>query len=119
MNDTRTGMTTIRDSPILRERDTCWRREHAARMAVIVDAEAYFLHVQSAILQARHTIMLIGWDFDARIVLNRDDGDAVPCKLGHLLSRAVRRTPACTCTSCAEIWASSAFRSGAARRFSC
>lgn len=78
-------------TPILREGETCWRRERAGRMAVIVDAEAYFAHVQEAILQARHSILLIGWDFDARIRLNRGRGDPAPLDpLGRLLSHVVR-----------------------------
>jgi len=63
-------------------------------VAVIIDAEAYFTHVQSAMLQARHSILLIGWDFDARIVLNRNRGDrAVAYKLGRLLSHLIHRRP--------------------------
>ena len=82
------------DGPILREGDTCWRREHAGRMAVIIDAEAYFAHVQEAILQARHSILLIGWDFDARIRLNRGPGDPAPFDpLGRLLSHVVSCRP--------------------------
>ncbi len=71
------------EDPILRESETCWRREQARRMAVIIDAAAYFAHVQATILQAGHSILLIGWDFDARILLNRDPGDPVaPDRLG-------------------------------------
>ncbi|NPD68978.1 phospholipase (plasmid) [Lichenicola cladoniae] len=82
------------DGPILREDDTCWRREKAGRLAVIIDAENYFTHVQQAILQARHSILLIGWDFDARIKLNRNPGDAVSIDpLGRLLSHVVRHRP--------------------------
>jgi len=62
------------DGPILREGETCWHREQAGRMAVIIDAEAYSAHVQQALLQARHSILLIGWDFDTRILLTRGPG---------------------------------------------
>ncbi len=82
------------DGPILCEGETCWRREQAGRMAVIIDAEAYFAHVQAAILQARHSILLIGWDFDARIKLSRaPGGPAPPDPFGRLLSHVVRRRP--------------------------
>jgi len=84
----------MNDGPILRERETCWRREQAGRMAVIIDAEAYFAHVHEAILQARHSILLIGWDFDARILLIRGPGAPAPLDpLGRLLSHVVRRRP--------------------------
>ncbi len=82
------------DGPILRERETCWRREQAGRMAVIIDAEDYFAHVHEAILHARHSILLIGWDFDARILLIRGPGAPAPLDpLGRLLSHVVRRRP--------------------------
>ena len=45
----------------------CWRIERADRLAVIVDAEDYFRVAKEAMLRARHSIHLIGWDFDTRI----------------------------------------------------
>lgn len=44
---------------------TCWRIEQTNRRAVIVDE--YFRFAKAAMLKAKHTIMLIGWDFDTRI----------------------------------------------------
>ena len=82
------------DGPILREGETCWRREQSGRMAVIIDAADYFAHVQAAILKARHSILLIGWDFDARIILKRGPNAPGPLdKLGRLLSHVVRHRP--------------------------
>ena len=48
-----------------------WRYAKAARVRVIVDAEAYFDLMQQAMLKARQRILLIGWDFDTRIHLTR------------------------------------------------
>ena len=45
----------------------CWRIEQAERLAVIVDAEDYFRVAKEAMLRARHSVHLIGWDFDTRI----------------------------------------------------
>lgn len=45
----------------------CWRMEQADRLAVIVDAEDYFRVAKEAMLRARHSVHLIGWDFDTRI----------------------------------------------------
>lgn len=71
---------------------TCWRLARAERMAVIIDAAAYFSYVKSAILQARHSVLLVGWDFDTRVSLDRDGDDAaVPNRLGPLLSYVLRR----------------------------
>ena len=69
------------DGPVLREPGTCWRRAQAPRFAVIVDAEDYYTHVQAAILEARHSIMLIGWDFDTRIALIREGRDPIGAKI--------------------------------------
>ncbi|OJZ75239.1 phospholipase [Mycobacterium paraffinicum] len=50
---------------------TCWRVERADRCAYIIDAADYFKHVKTAMLRARHRIVLIGWDFDARTTFER------------------------------------------------
>ena len=47
-----------------------WRREKATRAGLILDADAYFKAGRDAMLKARRRIMLIGWDFDARIELS-------------------------------------------------
>ena len=81
-------------SPILKPGKTCWRIEHAQRLSVIVDAADYFKTIRVAIRQARHTVMLIGWDFDTRIKLDPLDGSTdVPNRLGKFLSWAVKRRP--------------------------
>ncbi|HUZ64925.1 MAG TPA: phospholipase D-like domain-containing protein [Acetobacteraceae bacterium] len=78
--------------PVLRPGATCWRIARADRMAVIVDAAAYFSHLKAAILQAQHSVLMIGWDFDTRVQLDRDGGDpAAPDQLGRFLSHVVRR----------------------------
>ena len=64
----------------------CWRMERASRLALIVDAEAYFKAVKEAILSARRTVYLIGWEFDTRIKFE-PDGETLegPNKLGPFL----------------------------------
>ncbi|WP_232480813.1 phospholipase D-like domain-containing protein [Roseomonas sp. KE2513] len=85
-----------RASQVLMPGTTCWRLAHADRMAVIIDAADYFLHLKAAILRARHSILLVGWDFDARIQLDRSGSApaSVPNKIGQLLNYAARRNPA-------------------------
>jgi phosphatidylserine/phosphatidylglycerophosphate/cardiolipin synthase-like enzyme len=72
----------------------CWRVERADRFAVVIDAEHYFAVAREAFLRARHRIMLVGWDFDARIVLDPtltdDDG---PRRVGEFLLWLVERRP--------------------------
>ncbi|ANC93257.1 phospholipase [Azospirillum humicireducens] len=83
--------------PILVPGRTCWRLEKADRMAVIIDAAAYFARIKAAIRNARHTVMLIGWDFDTRIKLEPDDPmPGVPNELGDFLSWIVRVRPELT-----------------------
>jgi len=83
--------------PILVPGRTCWRMETADRVAVIIDAAAYFARIKAAILNARHTVMLIGWDFDTRIKLEPDDPmPGVPNELGDFLSWIVRVRPELT-----------------------
>ena len=62
-------MTKTAAAPVLRPGQTCWRIERADRLAVIIDAAEYFAVVREAILSARHSVLMIGWDFDARIWL--------------------------------------------------
>lgn len=72
----------------------CWRIARADRLAVIVDADDYFRHARAAFLNARRRIMLVGWDFDARIALTsgkRLPGE--PKTVGEFLYWLVDRTP--------------------------
>ena len=63
-------------------------------MAVIVDAEEYFHLARLAMLKAKHQIQLIGWDFDARIVLDHDkEIDGEPRTLGAFISWLVDQKP--------------------------
>ena len=74
--------------------ETVWRVERAERVAVIVDAERYFEIAREALLQARQRIMLVGWDFDARIRLSGDERlPGEPPTIGEFLYWLVERTP--------------------------
>ena len=72
----------------------CWRVERADRMAVIVDAEDYFRTARVAMLAAKRRILLIGWDFDARISLEPGvDRPGEPDMLGDFMLWLVEREP--------------------------
>ena len=79
-------------TPLLKEGYNCWRTEEAERFSFIVDAADYFIAARKAMLKARHSIYLIGWDFDARIQLGdcTDDG---PRNLGDFIVWLATRTP--------------------------
>jgi phosphatidylserine/phosphatidylglycerophosphate/cardiolipin synthase-like enzyme len=71
-----------------------WRVARAARASVIVDADAYFRLAREAMLNAKHQILLVGWDFDARITLAfEDDHPAAPTTVGEFIGWLVARTP--------------------------
>ena len=86
-----TGRMKTSDSP-----DTTalhWRRESATRAGLIVDAKAYFEVGRKAMLKARKRIMLIGWDFDARIELSDERLPGEPRTLGEFVLWLVKRNP--------------------------
>ncbi|WP_416357423.1 phospholipase D-like domain-containing protein [Aureimonas phyllosphaerae] len=78
----------------LREGETCWRIARAERFSMIVDAADFFFHAKQAMLAARHSILLVGWDFDARIEIEPErqtlDG---PNRIGPLLDWLAERSP--------------------------
>ena len=86
---------------MLRPGRTCWRIARADRLALLVDAADYFAAAKAAMIAARRSIVLIGWDFDLRIPLTRgsDAADAPdgeppwPDTLGAFLKTVVRRRP--------------------------
>lgn len=81
-------------SSLLVPGDTCWRVERANRFSFIVDAADYYRFVKRAIVNARHSVMLVGWDFDSRIELE-PEGPTVegPNRLGPFLLWAADRRP--------------------------
>lgn len=62
----------------------CWRIEPANHVSVIIDAADYFPAVREAMLRAERRIMLIGWDFDARIRLG-DETSEGPAAVGEFI----------------------------------
>ncbi len=73
---------------------SCWRIEPAARVAVLVDGEAYFRAVRHAIAQARRSVFVLGWDVDSRVrLVPRGADDGLPEALGGFLHEAVARCP--------------------------
>lgn len=74
---------------------TYWRVARADKMSVIVDADDYFSNARLAMLKAKRRIVLIGWDFDARIPLvekGRTEGE--PAAVGDFILWLVERSPA-------------------------
>jgi phospholipase D1/2 len=64
-----------------------WRRAHANRVALLVDAAAYYDAVAEALHTAERSVFILGWDIDSRLELEMPDGRE---PLGRLLDRLVR-----------------------------
>ena len=62
-------------SDLLRPGETCWRVERAHRAAVIVETADYFAALREACLEARCSILILGWDFDRRERIGRAADD--------------------------------------------
>lgn len=84
---------SVSEADLFQPDRNCWRLEEASHASVIIDADDYFRHARKAMLAARHQILLIGWDFDTRIVLDGEAEDEGPRHLGPFLSWLAKRRP--------------------------
>lgn len=81
-------------APILAVGETCWKIAQGRRVKVLVDAAEYFTVLRQALLRARRSVYILGWDIDSRVDLapgGAEDGE--PTKLRALLCRLVERNP--------------------------
>jgi hypothetical protein len=70
----------------------CWRIEGAERVAFLVDGQEYFGAVRAALARARHSILILGWDIDSRMLLVPEGArDGLPEPLGEFLNAIVAR----------------------------
>lgn len=77
---------------ILQENRNFWRREQAARLAVLVDGEAYFSALAEALEKAHRQVLIVGWDIDSRVRLCRSgEGEEDFPPLGELLNDLAAR----------------------------
>jgi phosphatidylserine/phosphatidylglycerophosphate/cardiolipin synthase-like enzyme len=93
---------------IVQPGQNCWRVARADRFYCIQDAADHFSLVRQAILQARDTVFILGWDIQATLNLLPDPGvvqatpaaaaagDAPTC-LNELLKWVVKRRPKLRC----------------------
>ena len=72
---------------------THWRTVQATQATLVIDADNYFNAAREAMLQARERIMLVGWDFDARINFGDAGNDDGPPTVGEFIYWLVERTP--------------------------
>jgi phosphatidylserine/phosphatidylglycerophosphate/cardiolipin synthase-like enzyme/uncharacterized membrane protein YdjX (TVP38/TMEM64 family) len=83
---------------ILHPGRNCWRVERAHRFYCIQDAADYYKLVRQAILNARHTIFILGWDlFSAVDLVPGGADDGAPTRLDDLLALVTRARPHLRC----------------------
>jgi len=73
---------------LLREGETVWRRARAERAALLLDGAGYYGALRDALLNAHHTIFIVGWDIDSRTRIVGEPGsaeDGAPETLRELL----------------------------------
>jgi len=84
---------------ILAPNRNIWRLERARRAAVLIDAANYFGALREALLRARSTVFIIGWDLDSRTRLVGESGhanDGYPEGFIDLLTALVNERPQLT-----------------------
>jgi phosphatidylserine/phosphatidylglycerophosphate/cardiolipin synthase-like enzyme/uncharacterized membrane protein YdjX (TVP38/TMEM64 family) len=76
---------------ILQSGRNCWRICRSGRLAVLVDAAAYFEALRRAIDTARRTVFIAGWDIDSRTRLQQaGPAEAVQPMLSDFLNEKAR-----------------------------
>lgn len=79
-------------NPILQAGRNCWRLERAHRFFMVQDAADYFRIVRRALLAARRTVFILGWDMTAGIDLDPEaPASEAPTRFDALLKYVVRR----------------------------
>src|SRR5690348_13923332 len=77
---------------ILQRGRNVWRIERADRMAVLIDGAAFFHAVREALLKARRSVFIVGWDLHSQTrLVGPDDepADGYPATLAEFLSALV------------------------------
>lgn len=81
-------------SSILRPGSNCWQMDRASRVAVLVDTAAYFSALAEVCRAAKRQILILGWDFDRRERLHRDQKESDgPDEMGAFLVDLTKRNP--------------------------
>ena len=74
--------------------DACWRVKPARRFSVLMENDAYFDALSSALSKARRSVVVLGWQFDPRTRLNPETrpGDR-QAEIGHQLRMMIKQNP--------------------------
>ena len=95
-SETFVSEATPASGTIFRPGRNAWRVARADRARVLIDAAAYYGTLRMALLEAKRSIYIIGWDVDSRTPLVGPSGepdDDLPRELGPFLTALVERRP--------------------------
>ena len=87
---TRTAASSALPNGIIRPGRNAWQAGKADKAAFLIDGAAYFTALDQALRKARHTIWIIGWDFNPDIRLRPHQSSET---LGELLLSLADETP--------------------------
>ena len=76
--------------------DNCWVKSTARFAAPLIDCANYYKALHSAIVNAKHSIFIVGWDIDSRIRLLRGDEEQAseaPSVISDLLTWKAENNP--------------------------
>ena len=72
---------------------TCWRRAQASRVTVLIDNREYFSALRNSLEIAEQSVMLAGWQFDPRTVLEPGTSSNAGPQVGALLRQLALKHP--------------------------
>lgn len=82
------------EAGMLKPGKNCWRIENATKLQFLIDGEEYFRALRASLLRAQHSIYILGWDIDSRVLLPRlDESDHLPESLARFLGALARFRP--------------------------
>ena len=55
--------------------ENCWVKSNATFATPLIDCGNYYKALHSAIVKAKHSIFIVGWDIDSRIRLLRGEDE--------------------------------------------
>jgi phospholipase D1/2 len=66
-------------SSLLDPGNTCFRTSSATSACLLVDARDYYREFYRAVLEAEHSVLIAGWQFDSKVALLRgEDAERAP-----------------------------------------
>ena len=82
-------------APILRPGRNVWRIEPASRAAVLIDGANFFRALREALIAARRSVLIVGWDIHSRtpIMGEHEPDDGLPVPLIEFFTALAKRRP--------------------------